>query len=83
MLERELEHFEAHRAEWLVHHEGKFALIRGDQLQGVYDTADAAYEAGVDQWGNVPFLVKQILPEDLVEQSPALVYGLLHADLQL
>ena len=78
-LETESEFFEQHRAEWLGGYEGKFALIRGQELAGVFDTPEAAYEAGIEKWGNVPFLVKQILPEDRVEQAPALVYGLLHA----
>ena len=78
-LETELKYFEAHRAAWVQHHEGKFALIKGEHLQGVYDTDAAAFEAGVDAWGNVSFLIKEIRGEDRVEQTPALVYGLLHA----
>lgn len=79
VLETELEYFEQHREEWVKHHVGKFALVRMDNLHDVYDTPEAAYEAGVELWGNVPFLIKQILPEDPIEQAPALVYGLLHA----
>ena len=78
-LEKELDYFERHRLEWLEHQGGKFALIRGEKLDGIYDTAEAAYEAGIRLWGNVPFLIKQILREDPIEQSPALMYGLLHA----
>lgn len=79
-LETEIKYFEAHRTEWLKHHADKFALIRGDALAGVFDSNESAYAAGVGQWGNVAFLVKQILPEDLIEQSPAFVYGLLNAN---
>ncbi len=79
VLERELAHFEKHRLEWLDHHRGKFALIHGEHLEDTYDTPEAAYQAGIKLWGNVPFLIKQILPEDPIEQSPALMYGLLHA----
>jgi len=78
-LETELRFFESHRLEWVDHHLGKFALVKGERLQGVYDTNQAAYEAGVELWGNVAFLIKQILPEDPIEQAPALVYGLLNA----
>jgi len=79
-LETEIKYFEAHRAEWLKHHAGKFALVRGEDLVGVYDTSDAAYEEGVERWGNVAFLVKQILSVDPIEQMPAFVYGLLNAN---
>ena len=78
-LEAELKFFDTMRADWVKHHEGKFALIKRQELAGVYDSPDTAYEAGVGLWGNVPFLVKQILPEDPLEQAPALVFGLLHA----
>ena len=78
-LETELKYFEAHRAEWVEHHDGKFALIKGEHLQGVFDTDEAAFEAGVETWGNVPFLIKEIRGEDRIEQAPALVCGLLHA----
>ena len=78
-LETELAYFEASRAEWVKTHEGKYALVHGEKLAGVYDTADAAYEVGVGAWGNIPFLVKQIFLQDPLEQAPALVHGLIHA----
>lgn len=79
VLEKELDYFDRHRSEWIEHHRGKFALLRDQDLEGTYDTAEAAYEAGIKLWGNVPFLIKQILLEDPIEQAPALMYGLLHA----
>ena len=79
-LETELAYFEAHRSEWLQHHEGKFALIRGEKLSGVFDSWQNAYESGVNEWGIVAFLVKQILPQDPIESAPALTYGLINAN---
>lgn len=66
VLETEVAYFERHRKEWLKHHEGKFALIRGEFLESTYDSEGNAYEAGVALWGNVPFLIKEILPVDRV-----------------
>lgn len=83
VLEIESQFFERHRVEWLEHHQGKFALIRGEHAEGFFDTAETAYEAGVGVWGNQPFLIKQVLPEDPIEQLPALVYGLVYANPQL
>lgn len=80
-LEKELKFFEEHRAEWLQYHAGKFALIKDCELVGVFDSDEAAYQAGVERWGNIPFLIKQILPHDRIEQIPALMYGLVNADL--
>jgi len=40
---------------------GKFVLIRGDAVAGVYETEAAAVSAGYATFGPVPFLVRQIL----------------------
>lgn len=66
VLETEVAYFERHREEWLKIHPGKFALIRGEQLESTYDSDGNAYEAGTRLWGNVPFLIKEILPVDRV-----------------
>ena len=58
-LEQELETFEAMRAE-LAQHEGKFALISGHELLGVYDSQGDALDAGYKAKGLDPFLVKKI-----------------------
>ncbi len=78
-LEAELKQFEEKRVEWLAHYEGKFVLIFEQEVAGFYDSAEAAYEEGVRRWGNVSFLIKQVLPSDPVEHIPALVYGLIDA----
>ncbi len=79
MLEAEKKFFEQHRTEWLKSHQGKFALIKGDSLAGFFDTTEDAFMVGVDKWGNVPILIKQVLPEDPIEHIPSLTCGLIHA----
>ena len=46
--------------ESLKDQEGKFVLIRGDKIVGVYDTYQDALQAGYDEFKLEPFLVKQI-----------------------
>ena len=79
-LETELEYFKKHREEWLEHHEGKYVLVVGQNLVGAFDDAESAYEAGLQQFGNVPMLVKQLRgdSEDVVF-FPALTSGLIDA----
>ena len=77
-LSRELDFFAKHKAEWLARQEGKYVLIKGDELGGFFDNAEAAFENGVDRWGNVPMLIKRVLPTDPVESSPALRFGLIN-----
>lgn len=70
------------RATWLKAHPGKFALVKGRRLLGVYDSPDEAYKQGLNQLGNVPMLVVQIVPEQPIARFPALQLGLIRADIQ-
>ncbi len=61
VLDTELKTFEEHRERLLGTAKGKFVLIRNDQVVGVYDSKMDAINQGYKQFGNVPFLVKQIV----------------------
>ena len=80
-LSTELEYFHAHRDELVASYPGKFALIKGDELIGAFDTDENAYRAGVARFGNTPLLIRQITTEDEDQpvRFPALTVGLLRA----
>ncbi len=59
-LEKELATYESHREELVLANEGKFVLIHGDAIAGVWDTYKDALAAGYSQFGLSPFLIKQI-----------------------
>jgi hypothetical protein len=42
-------------------HEGKFVIIRGDQVLGTFFSQLDAIAGGYRELGNVPFLVKQVV----------------------
>ena len=65
LLEVELKAYEAHRDELLGTNSGKFVLIKGEQIVGVFDTQVDAIRAGYERFGNVPFLVKQIVQVEI------------------
>jgi len=75
----ELAAFEAKKPELLKLCEGKFAVFKGAQFLGVFDTPMAAYSAAIAKWGNVPFLIKQVLKIERVESIPALSLGVINA----
>jgi len=75
-LEVESEYFESQRQMLLQHHEGQFALISGQRILGTYTTEAEAYEAGLSQLGNRPFLIRQIRSEEPTLQAPVLFVGL-------
>ena len=56
---KELETYEAKKKE-LLESAGKFVVIQGDEVAGVWDTYEDALRAGYERFKLVPFLVKQI-----------------------
>ena len=74
VLATELATFAAHKAELLATAKGKFALIRGDEVAGTFDTEGDAVNQGYAKFGNVAFLVKQIVE---VEQTANFVSNLI------
>ena len=55
------ETFRAHKEELLANAAGKYVLICGDNIAGTFDTVNDAVAEGYRQFGNTPFLAKQIL----------------------
>jgi len=68
-LENELQYYRLHLIDMLGVNdinEGKFAVIKGDDFQGAFESYEAALEAGYERYGLVPFLVKKIEREERV-----------------
>jgi hypothetical protein len=77
-LEAELKLFSDKLPEWLGRHEGKYVLIKNSEVAGFFESAETAFENGVDRWGNAPMLIKRVVPQEPVERAPALYSGLLN-----
>lgn len=58
-LQQELETFERLRDQ-LLQDEGKYAVIGGQELLGVYTSYDDALKMGYERYGLAPFLVRKI-----------------------
>jgi hypothetical protein len=78
-LELELETFNEMKEHLLQAHEGKFALIKGREFIGAYDTPENAYREGIGKFGREPFLVKRISQSEETYRNQALFLGLMHA----
>ena len=61
LLDNELKTYEQERERLLATAEGKFVLIRSGKVEGVFDSKMDAIAQGYEKFGNVPFLVKQIV----------------------
>ena len=58
-LERELETYRRELPSHLIE-EGKFALVKGEEFEGVYDTYRDAMKMGYSKFGLAGFMVKKI-----------------------
>src|SRR5437899_2303181 len=58
-LEHEMATYQGKLRELLAN-EGKFVVIRGEEIADAYETYEEALEAGYNRYGLVPFLVKKI-----------------------
>ena len=61
LLEKEIETYNAHKSELVVQSKGKYVLIKDDRIIGVFDSEMDAAHQGYERFGNVPFLVKQVV----------------------
>ncbi len=61
-LEQELQTFQKELPALLTNaaNRGRFALVHGDAVAGVYPSVDTALDAGYDRFGLETFLVKEI-----------------------
>ena len=63
-LEKEYNTYLKARSELLAAHDGKYVLIKETQVVDIFTSYEDALKAGLQKFGNVPFLVKQIQHEE-------------------
>ncbi len=68
VLEKELATYKKMRPELLKHHLGKHAVIHGDTFVGAFDTFDAAAREAINQFGDGPYLIREV--KELEPQMP-------------
>ena len=65
-LQKELIKYSAVRAELQAQYpDVGFVVIKGDEVLGVWESRMDALKAGIDKYGNVPFLVKDLYESDV------------------
>ena len=74
-LDRELKYFESIRSKLLESSKGQYALIKEKNLIGTFKSEAEAYKAGIEKYGNVPFLIKEIVSKDSIDFIPILSIG--------
>jgi epoxyqueuosine reductase QueG len=79
VFEQELEFYNKNKPEYLKHHLNQFVVIREQEFLGAFSTSELAYTAGISHFGNVPMLIKHVIPVDDTASIPAYSFGLLTA----
>lgn len=59
VLKKELEYFKTHQKELVKDHEGKFLVIKNQQIQGVYETEMEAYSDAQKKFELGTFLIQK------------------------
>ncbi len=61
-LQKQLEYFKAHQDELVKKYEGKFLVIKDQEVRGVYNTEIEAYTDAKKKFELGTFLIQQCLP---------------------
>lgn len=81
MLEQERTYYSEHLDELLAQYPGRFVLVHDSELIGTFDTLEEALAEGARRFGLAPFLVRRVEREQPEASVPALMFGVLSADL--
>jgi hypothetical protein len=76
VLRKELETYGTQKSELIGKSKGKFALLKDDQTIDVFDAKIDAIRQGYERFGNVPFLVKQIVEVEIPQNFTSNVLGI-------
>ncbi len=60
VLEKEIHRYEKMREELERLYNGKYVVLRGDTLLGIFDDLDSAAQAAIEKYGRGPYLIRQI-----------------------
>jgi hypothetical protein len=80
MLENELKVFQDNLQNWLPSREGRFVLIKGEDID-FFNTMDAALIEATKRYGLDSYLVRQVALKQDEIVIPALSLGLLRANI--
>jgi hypothetical protein len=75
LLKKELQVYEAERSELVGKAKGKFVLIKDDKVVDIFDAKGDAIRQGYERFGNVPFLVKQVVEVDVPQNFVSNLLG--------
>ncbi len=76
LLKEEMETYEARKRDLVTNSIGKFVLIKDNQVVDVFEAQGDAIRQGYERFGNVPFLVKQIVEVETPQHFTSNLLGI-------
>jgi len=80
MLEREINFFNLNKEVWIKQYPQKFALVKGEELIGTFDTLSDALVEASRRYGLDNYLIRKIAGSEEEIKIPAFSLGLLRAN---
>ncbi|GAH17047.1 unnamed protein product [marine sediment metagenome] len=77
-LEEEHNFFLSKKCDWMSRYEGKYLLIKGQELIDYFVTFGDAYKNGLRRFGNTLFFIKKLVRFEHSESIPVLELGLIN-----
>lgn len=65
VLDREFEYYQKNKPDFLSKYEGKYIVIKGEKVLGVYDDRVKAVDETLEEHELGTFLVKQVVKNDV------------------
>lgn len=78
LLAVEKAYYDELKPELLKKHLGKYVVVKGPKLIGIYDDGKTAYLAGRKLLGNVPMLLREVTLKERVYTFPSVFFDLRH-----
>ena len=74
-IKAELEFYLARPESWKKKHQGKYVVIRNQEIHNVFDSYGDAYAFALDKFGNTKFLIQQIGAEETISYTTESLIG--------
>jgi len=78
-LEKDIEAFHKMKDELLANHNGKFVIFHGGKFIGAFDTLDNAAREAIKQFGNKPYLIRQVGKDPTMTMPASVAFKPIHA----
>lgn len=81
MFQSEIKHYENNKKYYLRKYKNRYLVIKGSKFLGAYKSEEDAYKAGLEEYGNQPFLIKKVENKTPIVNIPALHVGFKNASI--